>query len=588
MEALIYNESPIAEYLEADAIPFESADPPSPTPSAQTFAPRGLPKLRERLRTIRETAASVTDVANEQFLERFRYTIVASQLLYDDPKPRRYTQDEQGVDTHPLSIQGAVITAGISFSIAFVVHLLRRGYTTPQSLRWTDISTYTLLLLGGSVLLIYLVRRQYLDFIRRSAGSALRKAVSNWARFDATAGEALRFVQEVEIVSRGYEISQPLPPISRLEDRLPSSRCRELRATLGSALTASIRCSVDAHNAIQPFVRDSDLQGYHDIYNITMQDYLDTVTIAHTTQANAHHSLRELRVLFRLHWIARKVFLCDLLALHSGSTWYNISQSRKTLQLLQDLDATIFHGAQDLHTAVIREDVGERLQESTDADQAIEHDTELATPQKQHAKAQMRRFEAVANCIRVLNAKVHLIREDIDRSSCNHDVAEFRTEISRHYETLGPEIRNLLVEWEKGRNTMFLGVGGDFDNRRLSGMSSDIRSPASPSPSSLGGLTIVDGGPAEAFKLLSGEERGASDAAGLDEEVFEAVALPRKRMSWAYMSREEKLGKLHEDRKKRATLLEHAENTTSMLRELQMVIKHRPNTTRSDKRVTSI
>ncbi|EXJ81610.1 hypothetical protein A1O1_07675 [Capronia coronata CBS 617.96] len=590
MEALIYNESPIAEYLEADAVPFDFAVPPSPTPSTQTFAPRGLPKLRQRLQTIRETAASVTDVANERFLERFRYTIVASQLLYDDPKPRRYSQDEETSDTHPYSIKGAVITAGISFSIALVLHLLPRRYKIPQSLGWTDILAYTLLLLGGSALLAYFVRRQCLDFIRRSAGAALGKALSHWHSFDTAASEALRFVQEVEVVSRGYEICQPLPPISRLEDRVPASVCRELRASLRNALTAAISRSVEGHNAMQSFVRGSDLQGYHDIYDISMQDYIDSVTLANTTDSDACPLLRELRLLFRLHLMARKVFLCDLLALHSGSAWYNITQWRTILHLLQDVSVSISRACQDLRTAVVREEFGERphVTTSEEADHCVEHGTEATTPQKQHVKAQMRRFEAVANSIRGLNAKVRLVREDIDQSSSNHDVVEFSSNISRHYESLGAEIRHLLMEWEKGRNTMFLSMGGDQDNKRFSGMSNDTRLPASPSPSSLGGMTVVDGSPAEAFRLLSGEERRASDIAVLDEEIFEAVATPRKRESWAHMSREEKLSKMREDRKKRATLLEHAEDTTNMLRELQMVIKHRPHAARSDMRVTSI
>lgn len=206
MEALIYEESPIAECLEADAVPFETVVPPSPTPSIQAFAPRGLPKLREGLRTIRQTAAKVTDVANEEFLERFRYIIVASQLLYDDPKPRRQSQDERTIELQPLSIRGAAITAGISFTIACVLHLLRRRYKTSQPLRWSGFLTYTLLLFGGCALLIYFSRRQYLDFVRRSAGSTLGKVVKEWHNFDATATEALRFVQEVEIVSRGYEM----------------------------------------------------------------------------------------------------------------------------------------------------------------------------------------------------------------------------------------------------------------------------------------------------------------------------------------------------------------------------------------------
>ncbi|KIX05096.1 uncharacterized protein Z518_05968 [Rhinocladiella mackenziei CBS 650.93] len=589
MEALIYHESPIAAYLEADAVPFESADPPTRSSScAQTFAPRGLPKLRERLRNIRQTAASVTDVANEQFLERFRYVIVASQLLSDDPKPRRHLQDEQTFDPNTFSVKGAAITAGISFLIAWFLHLLRRRYETPQSLRLSEICTSIVLLIGGCVLLVHFARRQYLDFVRHSAGSTLGKVVSNSHNFDRIAAEGLRFVQEVEIVSRGYDLSSPLPPISRLEDKQPTSRCRELRASIGSILTASISHGVEAHNAIQPFVRDLDLQRYHDIYEVSIQDYADAVTFANGTTLDPQDSLKELRFLFRLHLIARKVFLCDLLALHSGSTWYNIHQWRSTLNLLQEFDTATSHAAHELRTAIVREEFGDNSQHAWtgDADPPVEREAEAATPQKRHAKAQMRRFEAVASAVRSLNAKIHLLREEINASSTDGDDSSRSVAITRHYDHLGTEIRNILVEWEKGRNTMFLNVGGDSE-KRFSRASSGIRSPASPSPSSLGGLTIVDGGPAEAFSLLSGEDRSTCDGMGLDEEVFEAVAMPRKRMSWAPMSREEKLNKLQEDRKKRATLQEHAENTTNMLRELQMVIKHRPNA-RSDTRTTSI
>ena len=80
---------------------------------------------------------------------------------------------------------------------------------------------------------------------------------------------------------------------------------------------------------------------------------------------------------------------------------------------------------------------------------------------------------------------------------------------------------------------------------------------------------MVDGGPAEALRLLSGDEPNGADRGALDEEVFEAVAIPRKRMSWAPMSREEKLNKLQEDRRKRATLQEQAENTTRSIDDLE-------------------
>jgi hypothetical protein len=207
MEALIYNESPIAEYLEGDAIPFEAADPPSPS-HKQTFAPRGLPKLRERLRKIRQTAASVTDVSNERFLEQFRYVIVASQLLSDEPKPRRQFKNEEEISPVSLSFKGALITAGISFFAAFSLHLLqRRGRIVRLfASSWLELGLYTVLFAAGCVVLYWLARRQYLDFVRQSASCSLRNVTTGSLNFDSIASEALRFVQEVEVVSRGYDM----------------------------------------------------------------------------------------------------------------------------------------------------------------------------------------------------------------------------------------------------------------------------------------------------------------------------------------------------------------------------------------------
>lgn len=379
-----------------------------------------------------------------------------------------------------------------------------------------------------------------------------------------------------------------MPPISRLEDQTSNIQCRELRSIIGSTLRYSISQSVEAHNAMQPFLREQDLKKYHDIYEVSMQDYTDAVTFANSISSDTKDTLKELRFLFRVHLMARRIFLCDLLALHSGSTWQNIRQWRETLRVLQEFEIASSRAARDARTAVVREEFGNNsCQAAEDGVSSTDNHIEPSTPQNRHTRAQLRRFDAVANAIRSLNAKVHLLREEMNALSSSDDDSGLSMAIARNYESLGPEIRNTLAEWEKGRNTMFLSVGSDPE-RRFSGASTEIRSPASPSPSSLGGLTVVDGGPAEALRLLTGERRGSSDGGALDEEVFEAIAMPRKRMSWTPMSREEKLNRLQEERKKRATMQEHADNTTNMLRELQMVMKHRPNHARSEARVTSI
>ena len=114
----------------------------------------------------------------------------------------------------------------------------------------------------------------------------------------------------------------------------------------------------------------------------------------------------------------------------------------------------------------------------------------------------------------------------------------------------------------------------DKTEKRWSRSSSALRSPLSPAYS-LGGLTAVDSSPSDALRVLNGEDLGRSslDAAASDEEIFEAIALPRQRSS---MTREEKIARMKEDRQKRATFHEKADANNNMLRELETVIKLRP------------
>lgn len=132
---------------------------------------------------------------------------------------------------------------------------------------------------------------------------------------------------------------------------------------------------------MQVFVRDADMQRYHDIYDVSMQDYADAIAFANKSAEESQDCLKELRFLFRLHFIARKVFLCDLLALHSGSTWQNIRQWRNTLQLLQDLEAAFAKIAESLQSAMAREAFVNDVSNATleDADQFLGRDAELRT-----------------------------------------------------------------------------------------------------------------------------------------------------------------------------------------------------------------
>ena len=605
MEALIYDESPLANYLEGDAAPFEPT-PNTPLTPPQ-YAPTGLPKVRDRLRALRDTATSVANLADERFLERFRYTIVASQLLSDDSKPRARPPNDDPLNIS-LSLRGALFTTGLSFMLPWLVHWVRSVSRDPIPTSWGQILLYIAVATGALVFLSFALRRQYSRFVRQSAVSAASKFVSESHNFDTTTSAALRYVQEVEVVARGYQLcglprcfcrnvltlnrSHPLPPISRLDDKHVARQCRELRSLIARSLTTSLTQFVYFHNDLQPFVNMEDLHSYYNIYEISTEDFSGAVNFANDLSADAQETLKQLRFLSSLHSAARKLLLIDLIALRPRPSWSDIYLWRRALRILQTLSEDSAQMVRQLQEALNDQDLpepegaaitrdGEGVAASTTVDFS-------ATPSKQQSKTQIRRFDAIANAVRSLNAKVRIARDDMSDLIAN-DAGEATVSsiIAKHYDYIGSDLRSLLVDWERGRDAMALAV----DSERSSRPSSSVRSPISPSPS-LGGVTMVDGGPADALRLLNGEDdtKQGSLQDTLDEEVFEAVAKPRKRMSLAF-SREEKMAKLQEDRRKRATLQEQAETTTNMLRELQMVIKHRPSPSQNQAsiaRVTSV
>ncbi|ETN43502.1 uncharacterized protein HMPREF1541_02661 [Cyphellophora europaea CBS 101466] len=588
MEALVYDESPLAEILEGDASPHYESEPGSPIyTSAPQYAPRGLPRLRDKLRYISRTARSVTDASGDRFLEKFRYSIVASQLLSEDPKSRQHTSVPPDTQAIPLSVRGAATTTLLSFATAWLLHWLLQRLQDPLSVTWTETWLYILSSACVMALIVYVARRQYLKFVRQTSALFCSKLVSESQTFDESAGQAIRLIQEIEVVARGYEISSPLPPVSRLDGHYAELQCRELRRVVAKSLGTGITQFIHFHNELQPLTNVDDLGGYYHIYDLSPDDFTGAVGFANDLSTEAQESLKQLRFLFQLHTVARKFFLIDLMALRTKPSWSDVHQWRKVSRIASSLADDTQLASRQIEELINEDDVHSQYGSDFVASPVRQ---DFVTPEKQQSKAQVRRFEAVGNGIRALNAKARIGRDDItDLISNGAGDRVINATIAKHYEAIGSEIRTLLDEWEHGRPTMLLNVASGGRDTRLSNVP---RSPLSPSPS-LGGMTMVEGGgPADALRLLNGESESehGTDSGTMDEQVFEAIVKPqsRKRMSLGVnMTREEKMAKLQEERKKRATFQEQADNTTNMLRELQMVIKHRPPH-RQNSRITSV
>ena len=381
-----------------------------------------------------------------------------------------------------------------------------------------------------------------------------------------------------------------MPPISRLDEQSAERRCLALRSQLASSLQTIQGGYVAAHAALRSLSNAGDVNKYHEIYDISEQDAREASSHSRLELTDEETSLKSLRYHLRRTFFARQLVLCDLLAVSPQLESDDVENWRTVLRQTSDLAEVLHNARATMSISLTREDEkhwgysnGKRHEPHEDAAEEVAN-LPPVTPGKERAQAQMRRLDSMFCGIRSLHAKMHVLRDEANAIfEATVDSSELSSALSRQYDTIGAEIRGMLAEWEKGRSTMLLGVESlvRFSSRSSSG----LRSPMSPVPS-LGGATAVEGSPSDALRALMGETsyRQTQENGISDEEVFEAVAAPRKRMS---MTREEKIAKMQEDRRKRATFHEQTNVNTTMLRELETVIKHRPRG-RTTSRFTSV
>lgn len=532
-------------------------------------------------------AASI-DGGDNKFLERFRYIIVASQLLsahsmpgqshpnLDDDASTSMSQGEITLTAAGLvtSVVGALSVAGIS-SLAVG--------RAPSYLTWTRMLVL-LLLLGGSVIIGRIfVRRQWLQYRRQQSMSELKTFIAGSHDFDRASSAALSLIQEVELVSRGYRLSTPLPPISRLEDRSQLRRCVRLRKALKTSFTYLLGSYKETCNSVQGLSEQTDLEKYYDIYDITDFDISDTLRISDDTEFDDPESLRTLKIVAARFHTTRKMFLCALLAFDANGDDSDLQRWTAAVEALQKLNAATVHAYESLQT-VLGEEEG-KSSSSTLPDTLILHFISLVfpvptasktplTPGRERWRSSLRKINSLTSGIRGLQAKLQLLREESDRALNNSDdISELGPTLMSQYESIGQDLKDLMSSWEEGRAALAHGI--EKNEKRLSSASTLF------SPSiSLNGLSVVDeGGNADdAFRALTGESPPPSVSNGEageapSPEVFEAVARPRPRST---LTREERIIKVREDRETKALARQQMDATKGMLRELETVINLRP------------
>jgi hypothetical protein len=151
-------------------------------------------------------------VDNARFLERFRYIIVASQLLNSHSYLGQTGQQSREASLPApdapqlgtLTLTGTAITASLAFALAWMIHWTRGNGNSGSGKGRVAIFLLAMGLL--SVISYAYMRRQWLQYLRQQAISELSQFVGSAQKFDSAAIGALTLVQEVELVSRGYRL----------------------------------------------------------------------------------------------------------------------------------------------------------------------------------------------------------------------------------------------------------------------------------------------------------------------------------------------------------------------------------------------
>ncbi|KAH9888234.1 Mysoin-binding motif of peroxisomes-domain-containing protein [Xylariomycetidae sp. FL2044] len=583
--------------------------PPSTPP--RDFAPRGLVKVRRKfrermgkslqldtnklqsqidpdespshaspaldvLRVLLDTVTSSIDHARSiGFLERLRLAIVQSQLLDNPLVLGLQPSNEIGVSEpphdpafHGLTTSGAVAAAVCGLGVATAVRWFALGGALPT---WKRLLVSVLIMAVGLFFARAYVRRQVLRNIQRQGITEASAFFSLSKDFDCANSAALNFIMEVELVSRGYRLSTPIPPISRIENNGQAVKCLQLRNALRTSLIEVVAKYFHTAFAIWAFAEQTELLQLQSQYQFTVADVVERFEAFSQSDAQNAEKLQSLKDTAYLFHDIRKVFLSGLLALHTNGNESDRLRFNTVLEAFKELNAVTKQAYSRVRDILADNDF--QLPRSPRTPQTPGHD---------RWRTQVRRLTSMTMNIRSVQAKLHLLREESSKALNEaDDITDLGPLFMAQYDSIGQDLRDLMEAWQSGKATLASGI--DRNEKRLSSIGSVLMSPTA---SMMSGRTIIEEdestsngsgveeqepGRDDALRKLNGDLSSpvSNPELQIEPEVFEAISVPRPR---SMLSRDERIARMREERKAKESARDSAKAYRGMMAELQGVL----------------
>lgn len=154
-------------------------------------------------------------------------------------------------------------------------------------------------------------RRTAIRQLYQIALSKVQAFIDHSDTLDTKVHRVLITIQEIELVSRGYRLSTPLSPISRIEQNSKQRKCIQLRNRLSTVLRRAFITYEEGIIDLMDVVNKSNLATLYDMYNVHSIASLSAMN----EEGDEVYSLDQLKKLAQLMHLKRRECMVHFLAL---------------------------------------------------------------------------------------------------------------------------------------------------------------------------------------------------------------------------------------------------------------------------------
>ncbi|KAI7896529.1 Mysoin-binding motif of peroxisomes-domain-containing protein [Mucor mucedo] len=452
-EFVVYEDSPLDEYLQSvDKVETTvKVTPPSLVigTNSNTSIIHKRPSISRMWRhSMFHDAFSISLPRGEEtaFEEKFKYLIVTSPLLNEtlSVHHKRHSHQPDFQAATP-TMSKLAITTNLAATLAILLG-------TEKCLIQPKLPIITLFF-TASASLFFFYRHKRRSSIRQLYQIALTKIggfTDQSDTFDTKVHRCLITIQEIELVSRGYRLSTPLSPISRIEQKSKHRKCIQLRNRLASVLRRAFMLYEEAIIDLMDVIHKKNLNTLYEMYNVHSIASLSAMGDgAGGGGDDEGYSLDQLKKLAQIMHLKRRECMVHFLALGAmtedhDSVHYNYRDDWRAInEVLTKLVTET-----DKFTTEIVEALDAEFYKPLNSFDKNNYTTKISDTR---LKKFVHRLSSLEQQLRTMEAKIYLCSEDVRQLNSSESTMETRERLLNEYMSVQKGFENMASEWEIGR-----------------------------------------------------------------------------------------------------------------------------------------